>query len=279
MIDYALSASYGNDSVALIQWAYESGLSNVEVFYSDTGWAAPFWEQRLQKGEALALSYGFRTHRVPSIGMESLVRQKKGWPRDGMQFCTGELKILPLQKVLNELDPCHDTTVLIGVRRAESARRRTFPEHQEPCEKNGHREFWSPLIRHTDKERDALILRAGLEILPHRSQECYPCVNANRSDLLLISEDEERVKYISDLEEEMGYTSNGNLRTMFRPKSKMGAIGFREVMRWAKSKRGKYKSPIDLGGGGCASGMCEIGDQQLFDWSGGLSEEDDKIIV
>jgi len=39
-MDYVIFASYGNDSIALIQWAHEHNLKNVTVAYSDTGWAA-----------------------------------------------------------------------------------------------------------------------------------------------------------------------------------------------------------------------------------------------
>ena len=33
---YIISASYGNDSVAMIRWAYERGLKDVHVVYIDT---------------------------------------------------------------------------------------------------------------------------------------------------------------------------------------------------------------------------------------------------
>lgn len=34
--DYVIFASYGNDSIALIQWAFEHRLQNVVVAYNDT---------------------------------------------------------------------------------------------------------------------------------------------------------------------------------------------------------------------------------------------------
>ena len=54
-MDYVISASYGNDSMAMMQWAHERGLQNVTVTYCDTGWAAPNWELRIAEGEALAV--------------------------------------------------------------------------------------------------------------------------------------------------------------------------------------------------------------------------------
>lgn len=37
---FVLSASYGNDSIAMLRWAYEQELADVTVVYCDTGWAA-----------------------------------------------------------------------------------------------------------------------------------------------------------------------------------------------------------------------------------------------
>ena len=46
---HIIFASYGNDSVALIQWAHERRLTDVTVLYSDTGWAADWWAERVLK--------------------------------------------------------------------------------------------------------------------------------------------------------------------------------------------------------------------------------------
>ena len=43
MPDFVISVSYGNDSLAMIQWAHENSLDafgNVVVTYCDTGWVA-----------------------------------------------------------------------------------------------------------------------------------------------------------------------------------------------------------------------------------------------
>lgn len=82
--DYVIFASYGNDSIALIQWAHERGLRNVWCVFNDTGWALDWWiNERVPKGEALAQTYGFKTARTESEGMIALVKRKKGWPAGG----------------------------------------------------------------------------------------------------------------------------------------------------------------------------------------------------
>jgi hypothetical protein len=88
--------------------------------------------------------------------------------------------------------------------------------------------------------------------------ECFPCINSNRADLRLLAEDESRVAFIENLEAEMGHTSKGKPRTMFRPYRYMGATGIREIIRWAQSDPGKFDIDDGTGGGGCYSGQCGL---------------------
>ena len=252
MPDVVIFASYGNDSIALIQHFAECNERNVTVAYSDTGWAAPDWADRVAQGEALATSAGFATARIPSMGFVPLARMKKGFPANGRQFCTTYLKILPAQAWLDSVDPERETICAVGVRREESRARAAWPEWTEESDKHGGRSLWAPLVRHTEEQRNALILRAGFAVLPYRSQECYPCVNANKSDLRLLTP--ERVEEIAELEASMGVTSKGSPRTLFRPAPKSGAVGIRECIKWANSSHGAYEPPSS----GCDSGMCSL---------------------
>lgn len=222
-----ISSSYGNDSIALIQWARDQGMQHVTVAYCDTGWSAPWWPQRVDKGEAFARSLGFKTHRCRSMGMAELVRDRKGFPGNGMQFCTTELKILPFLEWLDEADKERAALVMIGKRRAESERRKDIPEYIHNSEVHGGRWVRHPLYLHTDEERNALLERAGFEPLPHRSLECNPCVNANRADFLRLTPGE--IERVNDLEAEIG-------KPMFRPK-RFNAMGIHGVIRWAKDGR------------------------------------------
>jgi 3'-phosphoadenosine 5'-phosphosulfate sulfotransferase (PAPS reductase)/FAD synthetase len=245
--------SYGNDSIALLQWLHENsgGLrgDSVLVIHNDTGWASPAWPLRVAAGEQLAHKYGFTTGRTESEGLVQLTRRKKSWPSNQHQFCTTELKIKPTQVLLEQVDPLGEATCINGVRRQESRERSQWPEWTEESARHGGRSLWSPLVRVLEPERDALILRAGFEVLPHGSQECYPCINANKADLRGLTE--ERLEEIAKLEESMGITSTGKPRTMFRPHRYRGAVGIREMRRWAESERGGYEPPS-----GCDSGFC-----------------------
>ncbi len=240
---YVISSSYGNDSVALIQWAHEKGLQDVTVAYSDTGWGSPDWPARVERGEVFARSLGFETARIKSMGMVELVRMKKGFPGTGpQQFCTLHLKGVPFLMWIDEVDPEGKAVILIGKRRAESARRKDTPEFVESSEYHGGRKLWHALYAHTDEMRNELLARAGFEVLPHRSMECSPCVYANRGDFRRVPLS--RINEIADLELEIG-------KPMFRPK-RFKALGIYKVIEWAKRGHGKYDKLDEIPEEGCS---------------------------
>ena len=57
-MDYVIKASYGNDSIALIQWMVEHGHTNAFVLHNDTGWARSDWAERVEAGEAFGRVHG-----------------------------------------------------------------------------------------------------------------------------------------------------------------------------------------------------------------------------
>jgi len=242
-----ISASYGNDSIALIQWAYEAGLKDVIVVYCDTGWSAPDWGKRVSTGEKFAKSCGFKVHQVKSMGMKELVKIKKGFPCNGLQFCTAHLKGVPFLNWIDEYDQKRVAKVLVGKRRSESRARAKTPEFVEKSEYHGERLLWHPLYKHTEDDRNKLLARADFAVLPHRSQECSPCVNANRSDFMLLTA--AQIERVNDLEVMVG-------KPMFRPK-RFGAVGIYGVMVWAKhgckNKRGGIFAEDLLEDEGCGS--------------------------
>lgn len=246
-------ASYGNDSVALIQWAHEQALRDVTVLYSDTDWAAEKWPARVADGEAWAQSLGFATART-SASMLDLVRKKKAWPRGGggkFQFCTLHLKELPALAWLDDCDPDADAVCMVGIRREESDNRTTFPEWTEGSPRHGGRSLHAPLVRHTEAMRDELALRSPMPLLPTKSKECWPCVNANQGELKQL--DDAAIIRIEAIETEMGINSKGNARVMFSPRRHGGAIGIRAVVEQAKHGMDDMYHPSGCDGGWCGS--------------------------
>lgn len=254
MTDRVIFASYGNDSVALIQWAHENHLLDVTVVYTNTGWAAHKWADRVQRGRAWAESLGFNTLEIPSMGMHALVRMKQAWPRGGggrFQFCTEHLKEAPALAWLDQVDQNKEAICMVGIRREESDNRATFPEWTEESEKHGGRMLHAPLVRHTEAQRNELILRTPMEILPHRSKECWPCVNARKQEIRAM--DEDAIERVEAIEMEAGINSKGNARVMFSPKRHSGAVGIRAVVEDARHGMTDMYEPAGCDGGWCGS--------------------------
>lgn len=269
---FVIFSSYGNDSVALIQWAREQELRDVAVVFSDTKWAAPWWMNRVEQLEwwVESLGGGFWTDRTSSMGFVELARFKKAFPTQQYQWCSYVLKIEPGERWLAENDPSGRAVCLTGVRREESDARVDFPRFLARSMNHGGRVMLTPFADFSEEERDALLLRAGVTPLPHRSMECGPCINSNRSDIQALTEAE--VSKLEDLEADMnrefGPTRKGKPRTFFRPHRHMGAVGIREVVAWAHSPRGKFKSrhpsdddltedlPPERDALACANGYC-----------------------
>ena len=248
-IRFVIFSSYGNDSCALIQWAHEWQLEGVAVVYSDTGWATVGWEARVAEKEEWVRSLGFTPYRTTSIGFRQLAREKKGFPTQRYQWCSYVLKIEPGMRWLEENDPNKSAICIVGARRDEAAdplsTRAKFPEYLVRSENHGGRMMLAPMVDFDAAARDALLTRAGVEPLPHRSGECK-CINANKADMRRYTEADIREIEVAEAEIK---------RPMYRPHRHMGATGIRAVVKWAHSARGKYTPEPEAET--CNSGWCE----------------------
>jgi Phosphoadenosine phosphosulfate reductase family len=249
MIRFVIFSSYGNDSCALIQWAHEWQLQRVAIVYSDTGWATVGWDSRVAEKEEWVRSLGFTPYRTTSIGFLQLARDKKGFPTQRYQWCSYVLKIEPGMRWLEEHDPNKSAICIVGARHDEAkdkeSTRAKFPEYLVRSDNHGGRMMLAPMVDYDSEARNALLIRAGIVPLPHRSGECK-CINSNREDMRRFSEED--VAIIESAEAETG-------RNMYRPHRHMGAKGIREVMRWAYSERGKFEPEPEAES--CNSGWCE----------------------
>ncbi len=142
---------------------------------------------------------------------------------------------------------------MTGVRRSESAHRTDAPEHVVESERHGGRELWQPLVRHDDGMRTELLARAGFKVLPHRSRECEPCINANIDELRLLSED--RIELIDVTEREPGSPPRANLGSCSDQHVEKNAFGIRAVIQWAEAPRSRDQMQL-FPAGKCDSGYC-----------------------
>lgn len=247
-------SSCGNDSIATAQWAVEKGLEDIVIAYSDTQWASDDWNERVDAVKKWSQKNGAKFVTIESEGFANLVRRKKAFPTNGMGFCSYELKIKPAMEWLDEIDPEKKAVCYVGVMRIESNRRKSWPKVIDESPNHGGRKLVSPLADMTIDQRDDLLLRSGFEILPHRSMECSPCINANIKDIQGVSDDD-LIKVVN-LEIEMGVgVRSGKPKYMFRPTKTQGAQGFKQVKEWADQGGGSY-SPDQDDLFGCDSGFC-----------------------
>jgi len=54
-------SSFGNDSLALIQWAIDNKLDNVVVAYSNTKWGRDDWQERVDTAREWLKGHGITT--------------------------------------------------------------------------------------------------------------------------------------------------------------------------------------------------------------------------
>lgn len=256
-IDYLVTSSFGNDSIALIQHMINEK-KKFAVVFNDTGWARPDWPARVAKATSWLFDKGITVHitrpeeyenrhakaLTPNYGFESLVAYFGGYPMPASkhQWCTMYLKEQPTLKLLDKIDPEGELTIVTGRRREESQNRADLPQWQDESPKHGGREVWNPLFKHSEDMRDILINQTPFNPLPHSSMECYPCVCANKSDFKFMLEDVEyskdRIARIKQMELTLGHTRNGKPRAMFRAYRHGGGVGIESVLKWAESKRG-----------------------------------------
>jgi Phosphoadenosine phosphosulfate reductase family len=259
--DYVVKCSYGNDSIALLQWLHEhevrfGKLGKIVVLYNNTGWSAKWWPGRVAVAEKkLCEPYGFIPAQTIKFDWDKMLFEHNTWPDKMRRFCTQEAKIFPTMAWLSEHDPEGKATLLCGVRREESDSRANWPEFVESDSTNEGRPQWSPLVLVKEKQRNELITRAGYEVLPHRSRECR-CIMANSSDLKTFSEED--ILEIESKEALLGQRNRHRELTnkfMFHPHRFKGEPhGIRQVIAWAKTVKPKQAKNEEQGG--CDSGYC-----------------------
>jgi len=223
---YILRSNYGNNSLALIQWAHEKGLGDVTVVYVDTGWSGEGWLDYVSLCESVVAGKGFNVkHIKPTTPFEDVMEMKGGFPSRQRQWCALHLKGIPFLKWIEEIDPHTSATVLLAKARVET-NFDDVPEHIESCEFHGERRVWQPLFNYDQAQRDALLHRAGITPLPYPSQECSPCINNTVMTLRQLAEQD--MDKTAALEDELE-------ASFFPPQECDGAANIRAVVEWAKT--------------------------------------------
>ncbi len=203
MTMHILIANFGNDSIALIEWARGQALSNLVVVSVDAGWAAPGWEERISQAEIYLKQAGIKSVRLkPEYDFEHLVRERRNFPSIKFHWCASFLKGAPILDWLDEMDPGLQSIILLAKRREQAPILNDMPEFIAEHSAYGARKVWHPLYQHSLEQRNYLIQQAGFDLLTTRSLECDPCIYNQCHDFKRLSG--VRRQQLAELEKEVG---------------------------------------------------------------------------
>lgn len=242
MEKYVIFGNYGNETIGLIQWAAKQNLQQVWVVSVNTQWAAVGWPARVEAGEKLAKSKGFRVERLQArLGFAELVKEHGDFPSNQYQWCAGFLKALPFIDWLDALDPSCEAILLLGNRRALAKSQAKLTEYIDESEHFDRRKVWHPLYQHTNDQLHELVIESELAFLQHRSLECDPCVNNCTQDFLhLQNRDVEKTVVLE----------KSLKKDMFAPESYGDKRGVEQVIQWVeKNPKSDTLALIDMGCG------------------------------
>lgn len=202
---YIIFGNYGDNTIAVLQWAFLRQLQPVTVVHIETGWGATAWLLRVTKGLALAQKYNFAIQALkPAECFEKLIQDRGSFPNAKYQWCATFLKALPLLTWLDQVDPGCMATIVLGSRRVDSRARSHLQEFVKESEYYGGRDLWFPLYNTTNQERAFLLEQVGFKELQTRTLECNPCIHARYNDFSEV--DNNRLQQIHELELDLSQT-------------------------------------------------------------------------
>lgn len=263
------SVSGGKDSAAASLLLKDAGIEHERVFM-DTGWEHPETYKYLRGPLADAL--GPIMELRGELDFVELVRKKGLFPSRVMRFCTTELKVLPIIDyiALVAANETREIVNVVGIRRAESAKRSKMPEWEWSDDFGCW--TWRPLVDWHQADVLAIHEQHGLDVNPlyHLGASrvgCWPCIHARKAEIAIVAKvDPDRIRLIEHLEDELNAAGAARdeemgrdfiARTMFsfhNGKSEHFALPIRHAVDWARSARGEWQPE---GEDGCARfGLC-----------------------
>lgn len=200
---YCLIANFGDDSVAMIQQAYELGLEDVIVLSVDTGWQASAWQARVDSARSWTQGLGFDSvHLKPEHDFSALVKARKQFPSQQFHWCAGFLKGMAILNWLEAHDEDLAAVVLLANRRKMSKAQADLPESILESERYDDREVRYLLADCDEVKRNNLIAKTPFKTpLNHRSLECQPCIHFTQRDTVTLSTED--ITRTLDLEREI----------------------------------------------------------------------------
>lgn len=277
------SVSGGKDSTAMALALKRAGIPFIPIF-ADTGWEHHTTYKHISELEAL-IGPVVKVQNVPELDAEreamavqveaamnrhrpsAFVRwtlKHKIFPSRMIRWCTGDLKIKPITQWLKQNTEGRVLNT-VGIRAEESAKRAQMAlVEQAPW--NADVTVWRPLLDWTLDDVVAEHHAAGIR--PNRLYlegahrvGCWPCIMSRKSEIALMSKDEDRVNAIRMLEgfcTELRADATGRKASMFLSPFRDRPRPFQidEIIRWATGHhQQQFPWPDDSG---CMRwGLCE----------------------
>jgi len=210
-----------------------------------------------------------------------LCKWKGRFPSRRAQFCTEQLKIIPITEYMVRL--MDERSLLAGggneiveswqgVRRDESENRKAAK-----CWEVVGSDYWirRPIVTWTAQQTVDYILSKGVKLNPLYSQGCsrvgcFPCINSRKDEIFNISERyPEHIDRIEQWEKEVMLSSKRGGATFFAscgdfdsPKDAMAAGNIRQAVEWSRTSHGgkqydMIKCLLELPQCSSAYGLCE----------------------
>ena len=200
---HCLIANFGDDSVALIQKAYELDLEDVIVLSVDTGWQASTWQARVDRAMIWIETIGFQSVRLkPEHEFSTLVKARKQFPSQQFHWCAGFLKGMAILNWIDMHDEDLEAVVLLANRRVMSKAQADLPDSILQSERYDDREVHYLLADCDEFKRNDLIAKTPFKKpLNHRSLECQPCIHLTQRDIVTLSTED--ITRTLDLEREI----------------------------------------------------------------------------
>jgi len=195
-------ANFGNDSVALIQWAFENKIKNVSVLSVDTGWRAKSWEKRVQKSKVWLQNTGIKHFDlVPDKSFKELVIIRNSFPSKRFNWCISFLKGMTLLNWLNKYDKRFLSEIWIPHRKSTSRLHLSSNNSEQIIHSPSfdNRKIRYPIFDCNQEQTIQLISKTPFKkVIKHRSLECHPCIYLGKEDSKKLTIED--IKKTKDLE-------------------------------------------------------------------------------
>lgn len=301
-----VSVSGGKDSTATLLLAIEGNTPELSAVFADTGnehdwtyehvrmleartgvpilWVKADFTERMAR-KATYINEHWRLQGIPSdicdraiailqeptgVPCLDLCLWKGRFPSSKEQFCTSELKVIPIteQVMWPLLDAGHDILSWQGIRRDESHRRAGYAEteHGDTFTSGATLTLYRPILDWTAEDVFSMHRKHGIEPNPLYREGmgrvgCLPCINCRKDELLEISRRfPEHIDKIREWERLVRLASKRGASTFF-PTANGAGCGIDAVVDWSKTAHGGKQFDLfrSSAAEGCMSayGLCE----------------------